>query len=458
MVVIVVLIIVIMEIESANNGKVETSKCSTGGYVTFILGLVSGTFSALLCKMAYETESIGLDGEPKLFVKPIMMLLLMFSAMVPAIFFWLIQQACTSPEKRETVSVNTMIILIVPCLCDLICTLLLLTAQVYISASMWQMLRGTVICITAVLKRFLLNHRLRKHMWAGVGIITIAMLLVASTSLFQQQPTNALSNGRDPRIGVVLVLMGCVAQGVQYVFEEKVMAVDNAPPLVVIGCEGLWGTVLSILVVYPVAYLMPGDDNGSFENPWDAIRMAQNSKQLQSFMFGFVAFVTIYNCMAVYVTKYLSAIWHAILDNFRPVTIWAVDLLIYYVLMPGSGFGEAWVPASWLQLGGLLVLFYGTAMYDGAIMTWDDDYNEEEVPISVATGQLSVDITETIKSATPAHLASPAMSRSPLVYKAAGGNGSFNVGDRNRITYSSTGTGSYQPIPGRPPRSSSESL
>lgn len=49
---------------------------------------------------------------------------------------------------------------------------------------------------------------------------------------------------------------------------------------VVIGCEGLWGTVLSLLVVYPLAYLAPGQDNGSFEDPFDALAMIGNSKQL----------------------------------------------------------------------------------------------------------------------------------------------------------------------------------
>jgi hypothetical protein len=49
---------------------------------------------------------------------------------------------------------------------------------------------------------------------------------------------------------------------------------------VVIGCEGLWGTVLSLLVVYPLAYLAPGQDNGSFENPFDALAMITNSPQL----------------------------------------------------------------------------------------------------------------------------------------------------------------------------------
>ena len=58
------------------------------------------------------------------------------------------------------------------------------------------------------------------------------------------------------------------------------MSVDNAPPLVVIGCEGMWGAALSLLVVYPLAYLAPGQDNGSFEDPFDALTMIANSPQL----------------------------------------------------------------------------------------------------------------------------------------------------------------------------------
>lgn len=98
---------------------------------------------------------------------------------------------------------------------------------------------------------------------------------------------------------------------------------------VVIGCEGLWGTFLTLTVVYPLSYYLPGNDGGHFENPFDAIVMVQNSRTLQMLVCVFVLFVTIYNCAAVYVTKYLSAIWHAILDNFRPITIWYVLLYLF---------------------------------------------------------------------------------------------------------------------------------
>lgn len=111
--------------------------------------------------MAYDTESVGLDNTTvKLFSKPIMMLLLMFSGMVPAMYIWFIQQYFfRSPTTRDTVSWKTLAILVVPCLCDLLCTLFLLVAQLYITASMWQMMRGTVIIITAVLKCFALGHK-----------------------------------------------------------------------------------------------------------------------------------------------------------------------------------------------------------------------------------------------------------------------------------------------------------
>lgn len=293
-----------MEIEGEEH-QFESTKCSTSAIVTFVLGIIyhnlknislvlqlyyyllsliglfAGTFSAIFCKAAYET-TVVYDGQTKLFAKPIFMLLLMFASMVPAIFFWLIQQATLKPKDRDTLTYRSMIILIIPCFCDLLCTLLLLVAQLYITASMWQMLRGSIICITAVLKRFVLNHRLRTHMWYGVFIITASMTVVASVPFFTPDTSGKAGTDKDPRIGVVLVILGCFAQGVQYVFEEKVMAVDNVPPLVVIGFEGMWGTLLTLLFVYPLAYAIPGSDvGGVYENPWDAIAMIKSSPFLQ---------------------------------------------------------------------------------------------------------------------------------------------------------------------------------
>lgn len=59
----------------------------------------------------------------------------------------------------------------------------------------------------------------------------------------------------------------------------------------------------------------------------------------------------------------MSSVWHSILDNFRPVTVWATDLFIFYVLT-GGRYGEAWNRYSWVQLGGLVILLYGTLIFN----------------------------------------------------------------------------------------------
>ena len=177
--------------------------------------------------------------------------------------------------------------------------------------------------------------------------------------------------------------------------------------------EGLWGMVLSLLVIYPVAYIVPGSDMGSYENPFNSFYMIYNSPLLTRVVIGFVLFVTCYNCSVIYVTKYLSAMWHAILDNFRPITIWVFDLYLFYYLAPGSSYGEQWmIPGSYIQLAGLAVLLFGTAIYNGSVLTCDgDDDGYEEVPDKELSLGLGTPRIGTPRTRTSAEMSSPNISR-----------------------------------------------
>ena len=67
-------------------------------------------------------------------------------------------------------------------------------------------------------------------------------------------------------LGVTYILCGALVQSLQYAFEEKVMNMDiAAPPLFLIGMEGFWGVLTCVLVLYPCAYYMDGNDHGSIE-------------------------------------------------------------------------------------------------------------------------------------------------------------------------------------------------
>ena len=166
-----------------------------------------------------------------------------------------------------------------------------------------------------------------------------------------------------PLTGVVLILTGAVVQSLQYAWEEKVMSLDiGAPPLLLIGMEGFWGTLVCLFVLYPLAYNLPGSDHGCIENPYNTWVLLQNSKDIQ-FVFC-LYFISIfgYNMLCALITFLLNSVWHAILDNFRPITVWGSDLFIYYSIT--TTLGEQWTQYSWIQVVALFVLLYGTAVYN----------------------------------------------------------------------------------------------
>jgi hypothetical protein len=165
--------------------------------------------------------------------------------------------------------------------------------------------------------------------------------------------------------------------------------------------EGLWGTLLCLFVVYPIVYYLPGDDHGSYEDPFNTIAMFMNSSTIQvSFVIYFFA-IFLYNFFAVLVTFMLNSVWHAILDNFRPITVWVTDLFIFYVITSSGDFGEPWTKWSWVQVFGMCVLLYGTAVYnapnagsvrlDGNWYSFGFDYSEEYKEIEMEEEENELD-------------------------------------------------------------------
>ena len=177
----------------------------------------------------------------------------------------------------------------------------------------------------------------------------------------------------SPLVGVALTMGGVAMTALQYVYEEKVMSGDvQAPPWLLIGMEGGCGVLLCVFVLYPLAYLCPGSDHGSFEHPGNTLRprvslraighplapKAQAAPQhpngrshhlppsparlprhvlLSSWpamllVFVYTASIFILNALSVLITFMMSSVWHAILDSFRPVSVWLCELALFYVI------------------------------------------------------------------------------------------------------------------------------
>jgi len=412
---------------------IKGESCDTGGTIAFLLGLVAGTGSTITIKLVYMMSSVDITGEESKFEKPLTTTFVMFLAMTLALpCHYLYERLFLDRDDRADFDSSVYRILIIPACFDLLGTILSGIGLLYTTVSVFQLVRCTVIIITAFLKVVVLKEKLQGYMLKGVLINTIAMILVSSTTFFQPS-----EDGRDSRIGILFILLSCIVQGSQYVFEEKVMSSQSAPPLIVVGMEGFWGSILMIFFIFPVAYWVPGSDKGHYEDVFDSIVMLENNNSIKIVLFVFFITVAFYNVFAIFVTNFLSSIWHAILDNFRPICVWGTDLAIYYLFTNGS-YGEPWNKYSYLQLMGMLLLFFGTAVYNGSIPWFfsDKDYDVVSTP-----GHSGI-----IKA--PTDLASPALMRSPLVRKGSfqsprGFHSNFNSREEKFSLNSSQNNQSY---------------
>lgn len=390
----------------SGGGHNATNKCGLAELLIFIAAILSGTACSICSKTMMELRGEGITGEEEVFQKPIFQTFGMFVGMMfglvlhGAVVIFKIPfpgyvhsqpdaekaglasngfSSYGAVEKEEdplvkkddkakspeSLPIWMYFFLAIPSVFDLAATALCMMGLQYIDVSIYQLLRGSGIIFVALMKQHVLGHHLFSFQWIGVFWNVMAVFLVGGTAILNETENDEAEESGEALLGVALVMAGAVVQAMQFVFEEKVMTMDiPSPPLLLIGMEGLWGTILCLLVVYPLVYYLPGDDHGSYEDPWNTIHMFMNSSTIQNAFIVYFVVIFLYNFFAVLVTFLLNSVWHAILDNFRPITVWITDLFIFYVITQSGDFGEPWTRWSWLQVFGMGVLLYGTAVYN----------------------------------------------------------------------------------------------
>jgi len=346
--------------------------CGMGEFIIFILALLAGTACSIISKIMLSMKSEGMTGDIENFTFPLFQTLGMFIGMTLGLFldFTVKNFKINFPGYEDLTPVKLPLwiyfYLIIPAVFDLIATALFMYGLVFVDVSIYQMIRGGSIVFVAILKHFFLADKLMLFKWIGVSWNIVSILVVGTSAVFSFHHNQNMqeSDSNNPILGISLILLGAIIQSLQYAFEEKAMSMNiAAPPLFLIGMEGLWGSILCICILYPIAYAVPGSDHGSYENPFNTLIMLQNSPEIQkTFIFYFIS-VFLYNALGILVIFKLDSVWRAILDNFRPITVWGLDLFIYYSIT--TSMGEKWTIWSWIQLLGLLLLVYGTAIYNG---------------------------------------------------------------------------------------------
>ena len=142
------------------------------------LFLVSGTLTVVVSKLCFTLTSHGIgniDGmiAEKKFQKPWLMNWSMFLGQTPCLVLFLLSHFSSPVGERPQISRKLFVVILVPTICDLISTFMMFVGLLWISSSIWQMMRGSIILFTAALRICYRHKPLWPNEWVGTLTVII---------------------------------------------------------------------------------------------------------------------------------------------------------------------------------------------------------------------------------------------------------------------------------------------
>lgn len=266
-----------------SDGGTATHKCGMMELLIFLAAIVSGTACSICSKTMMQLHGVGIGGDVEQFSKPIFQTFGMFVGMMFglvmhwAVLFFKIPfpgyehepppSATILPTKGlllppkygaipnekdsllnksfgpQPTSTPTWMyyFLAIPSVFDLAATALCMMGLRYLDVSIYQLLRGSGIIFVALMKQHVLGDRLYHFQWLGVVWNVASVFLVGATAILNSQNDDAREAG-EALLGVLLVMAGAFVQALQFVFEEKVMTMEDASAVRVV-CLCCWQIV-----------------------------------------------------------------------------------------------------------------------------------------------------------------------------------------------------------------------
>jgi len=372
------------------------------GYMTGIVvaGMLTfGTCTVVIQKLIFSMEGKTKSGEKKEFKKPWFQTEAMFIGMFGCLAVYEVMRCVQAakrrkqpqhvsetkplvnsesvrgqPKKGEMARWKQYCIVCTPALCDMCATAMMNVGLLWIAASVWQMLRGSMVIFSALFSKFFLKRELHASHWTGVCIVAFSLLVVALAALHSPDlPSDDSSSASSSKshstgqvaLGCSLVVFAQIIQASQIVVEEYLLKNIELHPVLVVGLEGFWGTLSCSILLCFTSYI-PEKVGG--EKTLETLYMFFHNGNIFGTGLLYASVILCYNLFGMFVTQYTSAVLRTILEGLRCACIWVTNLFIFYVVLgPNPRFGEIWSDWSYLQLCGFLFLLLGMFVYNGIV-------------------------------------------------------------------------------------------
>lgn len=118
------------------------------------------------------------------------------------------------------------------------------------AASVYQMMRGIIVVITAGMSILFLGAKQYVHHWISLMMIVAGVAIVGIVSVAMGKKDDSADGEPSTTItGVLLLLLAQCFTGCQFIAEEKLLGGYYLDPFLVVGLEGFWGSCIYAILL-----------------------------------------------------------------------------------------------------------------------------------------------------------------------------------------------------------------
>jgi len=324
--------------------------------------LVAGAGNTIFGKLQFEQT----DNDGNKYRHPYFMAINVFGAGALAnLFYWVYKiimrkrhgsiesspDAIRAIKQGKKQKINALW-LAIPAFFDFMAIPLMNLGLIMVSASVYQMLRGGLILMTAVSSIIFLKATLYIHHWTSLFFIVGGVVTVGVSSILRS------SSDDNNIIGIVLILISQVLSAAHWIVEEKILLTYYIHPFRMVGLEGFFALWMSIVMV-GILYFIPCNGsycpNGRAEDFIMALQQMGENYIIIVYAFLLTVCITAFQISGVFVTKFGSSAQRWTIDVSRIIIIWA-----FFLIYQGPG-NEKF---DYIQFIGFIGIIIGTIMYN----------------------------------------------------------------------------------------------
>lgn len=177
-------------------------------------------------------------------------------------------------DDRVRLSGSKVLLLALPACCDIAGTTLMNVGLLFVAASIYQMTRGALVLFVGIFSVIFLKRRLGGYQWGALGIVVSGVAVVGLAGALYKDPSKTVDHADGEAvkkevslavrtvIGVLLIAGAQVFTATQFVLEEFILEKYALEPLRVVGWEGVFGFVVTVVGMFVLHLLVGSTDAG----------------------------------------------------------------------------------------------------------------------------------------------------------------------------------------------------